>query len=69
MLFRSALSRTVGYDVGLGPVWLVGAAVALGLMLYALRAAVRAKDTLAGVLSVQFFTFSMDACRVSFYFG
>jgi alpha-1,2-mannosyltransferase len=53
---RGALSRTVGYDVGLGPVWLVGAAVALGLMLFALRAAVRAKDTLAGVLSVQYFT-------------
>lgn len=53
---RGALSRTVGYDVGMGPVWLIGAAVAAGLLAYALRAAVRAKDVLAGVLSVQFFT-------------
>jgi alpha-1,2-mannosyltransferase len=53
---RGALSRTVGHDVGTGPWWLVGAAVAVVLLVFALRAAVRAKDVLAGVLCVQFFT-------------
>ncbi len=53
---RGALSRTVGYDVGMGPLWLVGAAVAVGLLVFALRAAVRANDVLAGVVSVQFCT-------------
>ncbi|HEX3791487.1 MAG TPA: mannosyltransferase [Pseudonocardiaceae bacterium] len=53
---RGALSRTVGYDVGSGPVWLAGAAVAAVLLFFALRASVRARDTLAGIVSVQFFT-------------
>jgi alpha-1,2-mannosyltransferase len=53
---RGALSRTVGYDVGTGPVWLVGLGVAVVLLVFALRSAVRAGDVLAGVLSVQFFT-------------
>jgi alpha-1,2-mannosyltransferase len=53
---RGALSRTVGYDVGTGPLWIVGALVAVALLVYALRSAVRAGDVLAGVLCVQFFT-------------
>jgi alpha-1,2-mannosyltransferase len=53
---RAALSRTFGYDVGSGPIWLAGAAVAAVLLFFALRAAIRAGDTLAGVVSVQFFT-------------
>jgi len=53
---RAALSRTVGYDVGSGPIWLVAVAVAAVLLFFALRAAVRAQDTLAGVVAVQFFT-------------
>jgi alpha-1,2-mannosyltransferase len=53
---RAALSRTVGYDVGSGPIWLAGVAVAAVLLLFALRNAVRARDTLAGVVAVQFFT-------------
>jgi alpha-1,2-mannosyltransferase len=53
---RAALSRTVGHDVGSGPIWLAGTAVAAVLAFFALRAAVRAQDVLAGVVSVQFFT-------------
>jgi alpha-1,2-mannosyltransferase len=53
---RAALSRTFGYDVGSGPIWLVGAAVATALLFFALRAAIRAGDVLAGVVAVQFFT-------------
>jgi alpha-1,2-mannosyltransferase len=53
---RAALSRTFGYDVGSGPIWLVGAAVATVLLFFALRAAIRAGDVLAGVVAVQFFT-------------
>jgi alpha-1,2-mannosyltransferase len=53
---RAALSRSVGYDVGSGPIWLAGVLVAVVLLFFALRAAVRAGDTLAGVVSVQFFT-------------
>jgi alpha-1,2-mannosyltransferase len=53
---RAALSRTVGHDVGSGPVWLVAAAVSAVLLFFALRAAVRADDVLAGVVAVQFFT-------------
>jgi alpha-1,2-mannosyltransferase len=53
---RAALSRTFGYDVGSGPIWLAGAAVAVVLLFFALRASVRAGDVLAGVVSVQFFT-------------
>jgi alpha-1,2-mannosyltransferase len=53
---RAALSRTLGYDVGSGPIWLVAAVVAVVLLVFALRAAVRAGDVLAGILAVQFFT-------------
>jgi alpha-1,2-mannosyltransferase len=53
---RAALSRTFGYDVGSGPIWLTGVAVAAVLLCFALRAAIRAGDVLAGVVSVQFFT-------------
>ena len=42
--------------MGSGPIWLAGVAVAAVLLFFALRAAVRAGDTLAGVVSVQFFT-------------
>jgi alpha-1,2-mannosyltransferase len=53
---RAALTRTLGHDVGSGPVWLVAAAIATVLMVFALRAAVRAGDTLAGIIVVEFFT-------------
>lgn len=53
---RAALSRSVGYDVGSGPIWLGGVVVAAVLLFFALRAAVRAGDMLAGVVAVQFFT-------------
>src|SRR5207248_7498548 len=53
---RGALSRSVGHDVGDGPLWLVAVAIAAVLLFFALRAAVRAGDVLAGILAVQFFT-------------
>jgi alpha-1,2-mannosyltransferase len=53
---RGALSRTVGHDVGTGPLWLLAVAVSVVLLVFALRAAVRAGDVLAGVIAVQFFT-------------
>jgi alpha-1,2-mannosyltransferase len=56
---RGALSRTVGVDVGKGPlqiVLLLAIAASAVLLFFALRAAVRAGDTLASVVSVQFFT-------------
>jgi alpha-1,2-mannosyltransferase len=49
------LSRTVGYDVQSGPIWLVGVAVAVVLMVWALREALRAKQTLAAIVVVQVF--------------
>jgi alpha-1,2-mannosyltransferase len=42
--------------VGSGPIWLGGVVVAAVLLFFALRAAVRAGDMLAGVVAVQFFT-------------
>lgn len=51
---RGALSRTVGYDVQTGPVFLAGAAAAAVVAGFALHAAVRARDTLAMVVTVQF---------------
>ncbi|QFZ16729.1 mannosyltransferase [Saccharothrix syringae] len=51
---RGALSRTLGYDVQTGPVFLVAVAAAAVLAGFALRAAVRAGDTLAMVVTVQF---------------
>jgi alpha-1,2-mannosyltransferase len=53
---RAALSRTLGHDVGSGPYWLAGVVVAAVLGFFALRAAVRAGDTLIGIVVVQFFT-------------
>jgi alpha-1,2-mannosyltransferase len=53
---RGALSRSVGHDVALGPWWVAGVVVAAILLVFALRAAVRAHDTLAGIVAVQFFT-------------
>jgi alpha-1,2-mannosyltransferase len=52
---RGALARTAGYDVGLGPPWLVAALLTAVLAAVALRAAVRAGDTLATILAVQLF--------------
>ncbi|MEU4741762.1 mannosyltransferase [Actinosynnema sp. NPDC023658] len=51
---RGALSRTVGYDIGTGPLFLAAVAVAAVLAGFALRAAVKAKDVLAMVVAVQF---------------
>ncbi len=51
---RGALSRTVGYDVQTGPIYLVGAAVAVLLTAWALHSAVKAKSTLAMLVAVQF---------------
>lgn len=53
---RAALTRTLGHDIGSGPYWLVAVAVAVVLGFFALRAAVRAGDTLIGIVVVQFFT-------------
>ena len=52
---RGALARTAGYDVGLGPPWLVAALAATVLAGFALRAAVRSGDTLAAIMVVQLF--------------
>ncbi|PRY46751.1 mannosyltransferase [Umezawaea tangerina] len=52
---RGALSRTVGYDVQSGPIYLAGCAVAVVLMVWALREALRAKQTLAAIVVVQVF--------------
>lgn len=54
--FRGALTRTLGHDVGSGPLWLVAAAVAIVLLVFALRSTLRAGDVLAGVVAVQLFT-------------
>jgi alpha-1,2-mannosyltransferase len=51
---RGALSRTVGYDVQTGPIFLAGVVVAAVLAGFALRAAVKAEDTLAMIVAVQF---------------
>ncbi|MFS8096759.1 glycosyltransferase 87 family protein [Lentzea alba] len=51
---RGALSRTLGYDVGMSWPWIIAAVVAVVLAGFALRAAVRAGDVLIGVLTVQF---------------
>ncbi|TQM81126.1 alpha-1,2-mannosyltransferase [Saccharothrix saharensis] len=51
---RGALSRTVGYDIGTGPVFLAAVAVAAVLTGFALHASVKARDTLAMIVSVQF---------------
>ncbi|GAB2990381.1 mannosyltransferase [Saccharothrix stipae] len=51
---RGALSRTVGYDVETGPIFLGAVVVAAVLAGFALHASVRAKDTLAMIVSVQF---------------
>ena len=51
---RGALSRSLGYDVGLSWPWLIAAVVAVVLAGFALRSAVRAGDALIGVLAAQF---------------
>ncbi|MFD1150452.1 mannosyltransferase [Saccharothrix hoggarensis] len=51
---RGALSRTVGHDVETGPVFVAGVAVAVVLAGVALHAAVKARDTLAMIVTVQF---------------
>ena len=51
---RGALSRTLGYDIGTGPVFLAAVAVAAVLTGFALRASVKAEDTVAMIVSVQF---------------
>ncbi|MEU5691561.1 mannosyltransferase [Actinosynnema sp. NPDC020468] len=51
---RGALSRSVGHDVGTGPIFLAGAAVAVVLTGFALYHARKADDTLAMIVAVQF---------------
>jgi alpha-1,2-mannosyltransferase len=52
---RGALSRTVGYDVKSGPIYLVAVVISIVLLVWALKAAVQAKDTLAAIVAVQVF--------------
>ncbi|MDT7790078.1 MAG: alpha,2-mannosyltransferase [Pseudonocardiales bacterium] len=52
---RGALSRTFGYDVKMGWPWLLAVAVSAVLAWFALRAAIKAEDTLAAVVVVQMF--------------
>ena len=50
---RGALSRTVGYDVGTGGLWLLAVGLILVLAGLALAAAVRARDVLAMIVVIQ----------------
>ncbi|WP_439656658.1 glycosyltransferase 87 family protein [Lentzea sp. HUAS TT2] len=52
---RGALSRSLGYDVEMSWPWLLAVAVSAALTWFALRAAVRAGDTLSAVITVQVF--------------
>ncbi|GGM70360.1 hypothetical protein GCM10011609_02550 [Lentzea pudingi] len=52
---RGALSRSLGYDVETSWPWLLAVVVSAVLTGFALRAAVRAGDTLAAVVTVQLF--------------
>ncbi len=52
---RGALSRSLGHDVEMSWPWLLAVAVSAVLTALALRAAVRASDTLAAVVIVQLF--------------
>ncbi|QQQ78921.1 mannosyltransferase [Saccharothrix sp. 6-C] len=52
---RGALSRTLGHDVEMTWPWLLAVAVSAVLTGFALRAAVKARDTLATVVAVQLF--------------
>ncbi|MFJ8959724.1 mannosyltransferase [Lentzea sp. NPDC102401] len=52
---RGALSRSLGYDVEMSWPWLLAVAVSVVLTGFALRAAVKAGDTLAAVIVVQLF--------------
>ncbi|SDF34699.1 alpha-1,2-mannosyltransferase [Lentzea fradiae] len=52
---RGALSRSLGHDVEMSWPWLLAVAVSVVLTALALRAAVRAADTLAAVVVVQLF--------------
>ncbi|GAA3459737.1 mannosyltransferase [Saccharothrix longispora] len=50
---RGALSRTLGHDIQTGPVFLAAVAAAAVLTGFALHAAVKAKDVLAMIVTVQ----------------
>ncbi|MGW4111751.1 mannosyltransferase [Actinosynnema sp. NPDC004786] len=50
---RGALSRTVGHDIGTGPVFAGAVVVAAVLTGFALHAAVKARDALAMIVAVQ----------------
>ncbi|WP_434445526.1 mannosyltransferase [Lentzea sp. E54] len=52
---RGALSRTLGYDVETSWPWLLAVAVSAAVTWFAVRAAVRAQDTLSALVSVQLF--------------
>jgi alpha-1,2-mannosyltransferase len=52
---RGALSRSFGYDVEMSWPWLAAVAVSAALTWFAVRAAVKAGDTLATVVAVQMF--------------
>ena len=52
---RGALSRTVGHDVGNGPLWILFVVLSGALLGWALIATGRAGDRVAGVVAVQFF--------------
>ncbi|MGW4030059.1 glycosyltransferase 87 family protein [Streptomyces sp. NPDC004838] len=50
---RGALSRTAGHDVGFGAAWLTAAVLLTALIAYALLAAVRSRDPLGSLVTVQ----------------
>jgi alpha-1,2-mannosyltransferase len=52
---RGALTRSAGFDVGMGPQWIVAVLIATVLAGFALRAAVRSGETLAMIVVVQFY--------------
>jgi len=52
---RGALARSAGFDVAMGPQWVVAVLLATVLAAVAVRAAVRAGDTMAAVIVVQFY--------------
>ncbi len=52
---RGALARTAGFDVGTGPSWIIAVLLVTVLAGFALRAAVRAGDTMATILVIQLY--------------
>jgi len=52
---RGALARSAGFDVAMGPQWVVAVVAATVLAGFALRAAVRAGQTMAAIVAVQFY--------------